>query len=133
MWARLPVASRRRAVWLANEGIESLLEDLNSDGFATSQIFVPRGMAGNQTSLLKGAPLISIEQAPALGQRGDLVLADLSWYTLIDTGLRSAISADCKFVEGKIVFRFVLRVDGQPALSAPVTPFDGSVTKSPFV
>jgi hypothetical protein len=30
-------------------------------------------------------------------------------------------------------FRFMLRIDGQPTWKKPLTPYQGSVTKSPFV
>jgi len=37
------------------------------------------------------------------------------------------------FLSDEQVFRFVIRVDGQPSLAAPLTPFKGTNTTGPFV
>jgi HK97 family phage major capsid protein len=81
----------------------------------------------------KGRPVIAVEQCPALGTVGDIILADLRHYIIIDGGINPAISADVRFLNDEIVWRFVLRVDGKSAFASPITPYAGSTTRSPFV
>jgi HK97 family phage major capsid protein len=83
-----------------------------------------------------GRPVIPIEYAATLGTAGDIMLADLSQYVMIDKGaIQSATSIHVKFLYDETAFRFVYRVDGQPAWNAPLTPFKGGAgsTQSPFV
>ena len=131
MWSRLPAPSRKRAVWVCNEDAESQLESFASP--STSGMYYPAGANGNECALVKGRPVIVAEQCPALGTPGDIVLADLSQYIIVDGGLQSALSLDCDFLTDQGVFRFVLRVDGAPAWQSPVTPFNGTLSRSPFV
>jgi hypothetical protein len=44
-----------------------------------------------------------------------------------------AISGDVLFLSDQVVFRFKLRVDGKPLWTSPITPFNGTQTRSPFV
>jgi hypothetical protein len=37
------------------------------------------------------------------------------------------------FLTDQMVFRITYRVDGQPMWTKPMTPFKGTLTKSPFV
>jgi len=129
MWSRLPSPCRKRAVWLVNEDAMAQLDD----GAAFSGIFQPAGVGGSASPLLKGRPVLEIEQAPALGTLGDIVLADLSQYIVVDGGVKAALSVDAYFVSEQLAFRFVLRVDGMPAWASPVTAYNGSGTRSPFV
>ena len=84
---------------------------------------------------LFGRPVVPIEQCATLGDQGDIIFADLSNYILIDKGgIQSAMSIHVKFIYDESVFRFVYRVDGQPALASPITPYKGTAnTLSPFV
>ena len=64
----------------------------------------------------------------------DIVLADLSQYLLIDKGgISAASSIHVRFLYDENVFRFIYRVDGQPIWNAPITPYKGAGTLSPFV
>ena len=103
------------------------------DSFGFTGIFQRAGSAGNAAPLLKGRPVIEVEQAPALGSFGDIVLADLSQYILVDGGFRAMLSADVRFLNDEAVFRFTMRVDGKPAWASPVASWNGSATRSPFV
>jgi HK97 family phage major capsid protein len=134
MWARLSSPSRRRAVWLVNEDVDGQLEILASDPAGPSNIYIPSGVCGNEFPLLKGRPVIEIEQCPVLGQPGDIILADLSQYLIIDGGLRSAVSMEVSFLNDQAVLKFTWYVDGRPSVATPVLPYNGSsVTRSPFV
>ena len=129
MWRRLPVASRRRAVWPVNEDVESLIAaDPGAAGF-----YQPAGVDGSPHPTLFGRPMLALEQAPALGSFGDVSLADLSQYLLLDLEAREDVSIHVRFVEDEVVCRLVLRTDGAPGWRSPVTARNGSDTRSPFV
>jgi HK97 family phage major capsid protein len=141
LWSRLPAPSRRRAIWLVNEDLEEQLDQM-SDVIGTSGVtspsagalYMPAGAGGNPYPLLKGRPVLAIEQCPVLGQVGDIVLADPAHYVLIDGGVNPVLSVHVHFLDDQSVWRFVLRVDGQPAFASPITPYNGSAnTRSPFV
>jgi HK97 family phage major capsid protein len=102
-------------------------------GHAEFQLLGVTGVGGNPYPLLKGRPVIVLEQCPALGAVGDIALIDPSQYILIDGGEKTAMSVHAHFDSDEIVFRFTWRVDGKGAYSSPITPFNGSQTRSPFV
>ena len=137
MWSRLPSSSRRRAVWLCNEDAENQLAFSNTAESTLPGVamYMPQGAAGgNEFPLLLGRPLVVVEQAPVIGTTGDIVLADLTQYALVDRGFAMNLSADVGFISDQSVFRFGLRVDGKPLWSSALTPYNGSgLTRSPFV
>ncbi len=136
MWSRMLGRSRKTAVWLVNQDIESQLYTMSlAVGTGGSPVFLPGGQASSTPyATLFGRPLIPIEQCETLGTAGDIILADLSSYILIDKGgLQSDVSIHVRFLNDESTLRFVFRCDGQPMYAAAVTPFKGSETKSPFV
>ena len=135
MWSRLALQCRKRAVWIINEDAEAQFDIVNSGSGspASAGMYFPAGANGNEHALLKGRPVIISEVAPLLGTPGDIVLADLSQYILIDGGMQSALSMHVSFDNDQGVFRFVLRIDGGPAWTTPVTPFNGGQTRAAFV
>lgn len=134
MWSRLPAPCRRRAVWLVNEDVEQQLEAASAaTPPGSAGLYLPQGVGGNEFPLLKGRPVLVVEQLPTLGTPGDFILADLNQYVLLDGGLKSALSLDVLFQSDQVVFRFVWRGDGKPAWPSAITPFNGGATRSPFV
>ncbi|WP_315759766.1 phage major capsid protein [Bradyrhizobium sp. SZCCHNR3065] len=131
MWSRLPVPCRRRAVWLVNEDAEAQLEDIG--GASGQALYMPQGTGGNPYALLKGRPVMVIEQAPQLGTLGDITLVDPLQYILLDGGAKTALSVDARFDNDEVVFRFTWRVDGKGTYASPITPYNGSATRSPFI
>lgn len=134
MWGRLPARSRRNAIWLTNQEVEPQLDRLSipAGTAALEPRFVTYGPDG--TLRIKGRPVVPIEQANQLGAAGDIILADLSQYLLIDKGpMESAVSIHVRFVWDEQTFRFVYRANGQPIWNRPLTPYKGSNQQSPFV
>jgi HK97 family phage major capsid protein len=130
MWKRLPAPSRRTAVWLVNEDVEEQLDNL---GTTNAGFFLPAGWNGSPFPMLKGRPVIACEQSAPVGTTGDIILADLSHYIIVDGGTTPMISAHVQFTSDQVVWRFVLRVDGRSAFTSAITPYKGSTTRSPFV
>jgi HK97 family phage major capsid protein len=139
MWARCWAKSRPNAVWFINQAVEPELHKLNLGGgtAGTGVILTympPGGLSASPYGTIYGRPVIPIEQCAALGTTGDIILADFSEYVMIEKGgMQSASSIHVRFVNDETTFRFVMRVDGQPAWNAPLTPYKGTGTLSPFV
>lgn len=82
---------------------------------------------------LLGFPLLWNDRSPALGSKGDLILADLSYYLIKDgSGPFVASSEHVQFRNNITVIKIFTNVDGQPWLTAPIELADG-YTVSPFV
>lgn len=134
MYSRVRPRSLARSVWLSNQDVMPAimgLEDGNGNG-----LFLPGGTIANAPfGALLGRPIVPIEQASTVGTVGDLVLADLSDYLLIDKGgvPEMAASIHVKFIEGEQAFRWTLRVGGAPLTANALTPNKGANTISPYV
>jgi len=126
----------QNAVWFANQFIEDQL----------IQLFIPLGDAGelmkiytppmtpDDVATLWGRPLYFTEHCNELGDDGDLVLADMTQYYIVDKGgISMASSIHVAFLAEQRTFRFTSRVDGQCIWKTPVTAYKGSTTISPIV
>jgi len=136
MWSRLPAASRANAVWFINQEIEPQLYSMYlAVGTGGVPVYLPaNGLSTAPYGTLFGRPVIPIEQASAPGDVGDIVLADMSKYLLVDKGgVETASSMHIRFQYDEMAFRVTYRVDGQPLLDKPITPYKGSAQLSPFV
>jgi HK97 family phage major capsid protein len=137
MWSRCYARSRLNAVWFVNQDIEPQLFTMGIQvGTGGGTVYMPPGgLSGQPYGTLFGRPVIPIEQCATLGTKGDILLADMSQYILIDKGgMQSASSIHVRFTNDESVFRFVYRVDGLPIWQSPLTPYKGSAnTQSPFV
>lgn len=136
MWSRLHARSRAGAVWYVNQDIEPQLALLTMPvGTGGVPVYLPPGGASaSPFATLFGRPIIPIEYCPTLGTEGDIILADLKAYASgTQGGVESAMSMHLRFDYAEMAFRFMFAVDGQPWLAAPITPFKGSNTTSPFV
>lgn len=136
MWARCWGRSRANAVWYINQDVEPLLYTLRLvTGDNGVPVYLPaNGLSDSPYSTLFGRPVVPIEQCSALGSVGDIILADLSQYLLIDKGgINAASSIHVRFLYDESVFRFIYRVDGQPIWNKPLQPYKGSGTLSPYV
>lgn len=132
MWARLSSRSRANAVWLINADIAASLMTMQ-DTIGNNLYMPPGGLSAAPFATLMGKPVIDIEHAETLGTEGDIMLVDLSQYIRIQRDIQKASSMHVRFIYDETVFRFVQRVDGQPAWKTPITPYKGTVTRSPFV
>ena len=136
MYARMPARNRRNGVWLINQEIEPQLFTMSlSVGTGGSAVYLPGGgVSAAPYASLMGRPVVPIEQASALGDVGDICFADLNSYILCEKGgIESAMSIHVRYVWDESVFRFVLRVAGQPSWSSALTPYKGAGSLSPFV
>lgn len=137
MWARLHARSRAASAWFINQDIEPQLLQLAFDPAATSKVpaYMPaNGLSESPFATLMGRPVIPIEYCQTLGDKGDVILADLSSYAAgLAGGVRSDMSMHVRFEWNETAFRFLFQIDGQPFLEQPLTPANGTATLSPVV
>lgn len=137
MWRRMIGSSRSSAVWLLNQDIEDQLYSMSlSIGTSGQPVFMPAGGASQSPyATLFGRPLIPCEQCATLGTPGDIILADFAnGYILAEKGgVQADVSIHVRFIYDESVFRFVMRVDGQPVLASAITPYKGSDKVGHFI
>lgn len=139
MWDRLLASSRSNSVWLVNQDVESELQKLfgkaeTNDTAGWPLYMPPGGLSATPYSTLKGRPVIITEASNALGDKGDIILADLSKYLTVrkTAGVRTDVSIHLWFDYDITAYRFVFRVGGQPWWDAPVESRSGTL-RSAFV
>lgn len=120
-----------RGVWLINNDVYPQLLLLNK---ANQMLWTPDFRLGPGGALF-GRPVIMTQLCKTVGDQGDIVFADLSYYRTITKagGIETATSMHLYFDAGAAAFRATFRIDGQPSISAAVSPANGSNTLSPFV
>lgn len=138
MKQRLNGRNRAGMLWCANKDVEAQLYTLSlpiGTGGTAMSVFVPSSDPTSEIAgTLLGIPVIFVEQCATLGTVGDIILADWSMYISANRGgIQSASSMHLKFDYNQVCFRFVTWLDGQPRVKAPMTPYKGSNTVSPFV
>lgn len=134
MWARRYV--RGSYVWFISQDVFPQLIQMDlAVGTGGALVFMPPGgLSGGQYGTLFGAPVIEIEYADNLGDTGDIILADMNQYLLCDKGsVQSAQSIHIRFDYDEMCFRFIYRVDGQPAWNSAITPANDGDTVGPFI
>jgi HK97 family phage major capsid protein len=139
MWGRLPVQSRRNAVWLMHPDAEAQLPLMS---LANMPVYMPPGgVSGNMYGSLWGRPVVPHQVAETVGDLGDVMLVDLTQYlTATKTGngrdangIKTDISIHLWFDQDMVAYRFTMRVAGQPWWASAVAQRDGANAQSPFV
>lgn len=124
------LGSDDRAVYCANRDIIPKLYAIKDGG--NNQLFIPNAAPGAPSTLF-GKPIIFTEKCSALGTKGDLILADWSYYVIGD---RQQVVVDWAdqlyFLNIQSAVRLYERIDGKPWMDATYTPRKGAA-KSPFV
>jgi len=138
IWARMYAPSRGNAIWLINQECEPQLNNMiMAIGAGGVPVYLPPGgLSVTPYASLYGRPVIPIEYCAALGDKGDVILADWSQYAWIqDGGIEGASSIHVAFTTFEQAFRTKWHVDGQPMWRSALTPFKATAgnTLSPFV
>jgi len=136
MYSRMFPMSRSNAVWFINPAVEEQLRLMVAPD--DQYIYLAPGSQMNQTPYgsLLGRPVVPLMGGmPALGDVGDIIFADLSYYYMIRkaSGIKSATSIHLHFDREITSFRFSMRLDGKCPFQAPVTTEFGSYNMSAFV
>ncbi len=86
LWSRLYGPCRRNTVWLTNDDTLLSIDQLATTELWPTAVYMPMGTYQNPWPLLKGRPLLAIEQCPKLGQPGDLICADMTQVGVVSIG-----------------------------------------------
>lgn len=137
MWARMHARGKNRAIWLMNPIVSEQLMTLAFPGAGTAvPVYMPpSGLSGSPYATLLGRPVIESEVCAALGDKGDILLLDLSQYIAVTKtiGMRADVSMHLYFDYDVMTYRFIMRIGGKPWWTAPITAADGTTTYSAFV
>jgi len=131
MWAARFAPNAMNYVWLINQNIEPQLYGMSmAVGTGGVPVYMPAGgISGAPYGSLMGRPVIPCEQAASIGDVGDIILADLSQYVMIDKGsIKAASSIHVYFTTDQTGFRFTYRCDGQPWWKTYITPYKGTTS-----
>jgi len=136
MYSSMIPVSRRNAVWYINAEVEPALR-LMKDA-AGNFIYLAPGSQMNQTpyGMLLGRPVIPLLGGmKALGDEGDIIFGDLSYYYSIikSSGLKQAVSTHLWFDRDITAYKFTMRVDGHCPFKTPITPEFGNQKLSGIV
>jgi HK97 family phage major capsid protein len=143
MMARMPAQSFKRSCWVVNQDVLPQLGGLamdvtKADGTAAGAGILymqPQGLA-NQSAFgsILGRPVMVSEACQTVGTEGDIILCDMTKYlSVVKGGLKTDYSIHLWFDQAINAFRFILRMNGQPWLSAAIARKNGSNTLSHFV
>lgn len=142
MFARMYAPWRRNAVWLINQDIEPQLAGMAFQASGATSLLPgtnpvpaylpPGGLSASPYGTLKGRPVVPIEACSAVGTLGDIILADFSQYWALTKsgGIQTDTSIHLYFDQALTAFRFIFRVNGQPAWSSTITRQNGGNTLS---
>lgn len=142
MYSRMYAGWRRNGIWLINQDLEPQLAGMafQASGAAsllpgTSPVpayLPPGGLSNSPYGTLKGRPVVAIEACSAIGDLGDIIFADLSQYWALTKsgGIQTDTSIHLYFDQALTAFRFIFRVNGQPAWSSTIARQNGSNTLS---
>lgn len=135
MLGRILPMSLQRAVWIVNPAVLPQLRVMKFDD--NSPIYLPpTGLDVAPYGTLFGRPIRPMMGAvKALGDEGDIMLADLSYmYSAVKTaGIKQDISTHVYFSTQETAFRFSMRLAAQCPFKAPVRTEFGAYDLSAFV
>ncbi|EJN11841.1 phage major capsid protein, HK97 family [Bradyrhizobium sp. YR681] len=143
MYSRMYSGWRRNGIWLINQDLEPQLNRMAFQAAGASSLlpgtnpvpaYMPAGGLSNSPyATLKGRPVVPLEACAAIGDLGDIIFADLSQYwalTKANGGVQTDSSIHLYFDQALTAFRFIFRVNGQPAWSSTIARQNGSNTLS---
>ena len=131
LWSRLAPQSMSKAAYFINP---VALAQLPLLGNANHLVWVQNGVNGGFDLRFAGIPIVPCESMPALGNAGDVVLADMRYYILgLNKDVTVDASPDFAFTSDLTTYRVKVRLDGKPQLTAPIYLQNGTDTVSPFV
>lgn len=119
-----------RLAWFATLKSKAQLRKLKDD----ADNLIWSEPANGLPPTLLGYPIYFTDKLPALGDTGDIVLADMGYYAFGDRQAPTLdISTEANFRRNRTAYRLIHRHDGAPWMNAALTLPDGVSTVSPFV
>lgn len=134
LWREMP-----GVCYLVNRETKPQLATLTidvGDAGVPAQLYKQDFYQGVMQASLNGFPCFTIEQCAALGDVGDIILADFGSYITANKGdINEAMSIHVNFIYDQDTFRFTYYFDGQPKLQTAITPYKAKsgTTVGPFL
>jgi HK97 family phage major capsid protein len=130
MYSRMFASSLSSAIWVINQNtLPQLLTMSIAVGTGGVPVYLPPGntLVNAPGGALMGRPVYPIEQCASLGTVGDIMFVDVvNGYVVAEKGgVKADMSIHLRFDYDESVFRFILRVDGQPVRAIALTPYKG--------
>lgn len=121
-----------KPAWYVNQETFPELAELKIDT-GSEAIWINNAQEGPPARIF-GAPVFISEKMKALGDEGDIVLADLRYYLIGDRqSMELSSSPHQKFSSNRTLYKLIQRVDGRCWLNSAVTPKNGNFDLSPIV
>jgi HK97 family phage major capsid protein len=136
MWNRAYPNRRSNMIWLIHPDGEEKLYDMTFPvGAGGVPVFLPPGgLTGSPYATLLSRPIVPTDHCSALSSKGDVFLADLNDYILIDKGgVNAEQSMHVRFLNDEQTFRWTFRANGMPKKPSALTIKNSSNTRSSFV
>lgn len=134
MWSRMYAPCRSRGIWIINQDIEPQLLTM---GFPSTSSQIPvympaNNLSGSPFATILGRPVIATEATETLGDKGDIIFADMTQYltAIKGGGVRTDVSIHLFFDADVAAYRFIFRVAGEPWWNSAISKRDGSNTLS---
>jgi HK97 family phage major capsid protein len=126
MLSRIHAGCFNNSVWVCNPScIPQLLSLYTPTGLGGAPVNVLRESNGGWSLLTR--PVLMTEKLPAIGEKGDIILADFSQYAI---GIRKELtierSGHVYFMSDETAWRAISRVDGQGRWNKAFTPANGA-------
>lgn len=134
MMAAMWPGSFGNAVWICHQSTIPQLLSLSVATGESSGTHIPVMTRSDGGFEILTRPVFFCEKTEPLGNRGDVLLADLSQYVVgLRSEMRFDVSIHALFSTDELLARLVERHDGQPLWDQPLTLEDGVTRASPFV
>lgn len=113
MAGKIKAAYLPGSVYIMSQDAATQLQ-LRREGSGTGQYLWQPSLQAGQPPVFNGRPVIITEKTPVLGMRGDVILANLDNYWIVDNrNIRVTSSIHYKFANDITTWRFVMRSDGK--------------------
>ena len=126
--------NKTNAVWLAHPDSADQFDFLTFPiGVGGVPVYLGASSVGS-VSTLKGRPIVETDHCSALGDKGDIIFADLNEYMLITKGgIQADTSMHVQFLTAENCFRFIFRANGMPKKNTALTIKNSAKKRSSFV
>ena len=122
--SRMLSTSRQRATWIMGSEVFAMVESFPYPAYQAATAESGPRLLGNE--------IVLSEACQAIGDEGDVYFADLQSY-LLARRARNDVSMHLFFDYATTTFKWSLRVDGMPALHAPLSRPNSTATASTVI
>ncbi|QYR20807.1 phage major capsid protein [Paenibacillus sp. sptzw28] len=138
-WANLSAMYHRafdksNSIWLAHPDTHEQFDFLSFPvGTGGVPVYLPATQTGT-IDTLRGRSIVDSDHCSELGEKGDIIFADLSQYMLAyKGGVDAATSIHVQFLTAENCFRFIFRANGMPKRNKSLKIKNSTKNRSSFI